>query len=142
MTTIVVFRRQRVNCRKITYHLEKQIHYSLQNSLLLDLIMCQKSLVNALDYPIFKANFNIILKIKLRLSVRTLRSKFRTKFFYVILLVNKNPTYVTLCRYLFTAKLLYIFRVSQHPSSGVLKTAPAASGTSSMTCTGGCGCSF
>ena len=24
--------------------------------------------------------------------------------------------------YLFTAKLLYMFRVSQHPSSGVLKT--------------------
>ena len=59
------------------------------------------------------------------------------------------------------------FRVSQHPSSGVLKTVPAASGTghttctatplqrgpdqttlegssgtSSMTCTGGCGYSF
>ena len=28
----------------------------------------------------------------------------------------------TVCRYLFTAKLLYMFRVSQHPSSGVLKT--------------------
>ena len=35
----------------------------------------------------------------------------------------------TLCRYLFTAKLLYMFRVSQHPSSGVLKTVTAASGT-------------
>ena len=33
------------------------------------------------------------------------------------------------CRYLFTAKLLYIFRVSQDPSSGVLKTVTAASGT-------------
>ena len=33
------------------------------------------------------------------------------------------------CRYLFTAKLLYMFRVSQHPSSGVLKTVTAASGT-------------
>ena len=40
--------------------------------------------------------------------------------------VNKNPA---VCRYLFTAKLLYMFRVSQHPSSGVLKTVPAASGT-------------
>ena len=28
----------------------------------------------------------------------------------------------TLCRYLFTAKSLYMLRVSQHPSSGVLKT--------------------
>ena len=35
----------------------------------------------------------------------------------------------TVCRYLFTAKLLYVFRVSPHPSSGVLKTVTAASGT-------------
>jgi hypothetical protein len=34
----------------------------------------------------------------------------------------------TVCRYLFTAKSLYMFRVSQHPSSGVLKTVTAASG--------------
>jgi len=35
----------------------------------------------------------------------------------------------TVYRYLFTAKSLYMFRVSQHPSSGVLKTVTAASGT-------------
>jgi len=35
----------------------------------------------------------------------------------------------TVCRYLFTAKLLYMFRVSQHPSSGILKTVTAASGS-------------
>jgi len=35
----------------------------------------------------------------------------------------------TVCRYLFTAESLYMFRVSQHPSSGVLKTITAASGT-------------
>jgi len=35
----------------------------------------------------------------------------------------------TVCRYLFTAKSLYMFRVSQQPSSGVLKTVTAASGT-------------
>ena len=35
----------------------------------------------------------------------------------------------TVCRYLFTAKLLYMFRVSQQPLSGVLKTLTAASGT-------------
>jgi len=35
----------------------------------------------------------------------------------------------TVCRYLFIAKALYMFRVSQHPSSGVLKTVTAASGT-------------
>jgi len=33
------------------------------------------------------------------------------------------------CKYLFTAKSLYMFRVSQHPSSGVLKTVTATSGT-------------
>jgi len=47
--------------------------------------------------------------------------------------VNKNPTDATVCRYLFTAKLLYMFRVSQHPSSGVLKTVTAASGTGHIT---------
>ena len=35
----------------------------------------------------------------------------------------------TVCRYLFTAKSLYMFRVLPHPSSGVLKTVTAASGT-------------
>ena len=49
--------------------------------------------------------------------------------------VNKNPRDATVCRYLFTAKLLYMFRVSQHPLSGVLKTVPAASGTGHTTCT-------
>jgi len=46
---------------------------------------------------------------------------------------NKNPTDATVCRYLFTAKLLYMFRASQHPSSGVLITVPAASGTGHTT---------
>ena len=35
----------------------------------------------------------------------------------------------TVCRYLFTAESLYMFRVSQLPSSGVLKTVTAASDT-------------
>jgi len=48
--------------------------------------------------------------------------------------MNKNPTDATVYRYLFTAKLLYMFRVSQHPSSGVFKTVPAASGTGHTTC--------
>jgi hypothetical protein len=34
----------------------------------------------------------------------------------------------TVCKYLFTAKSLYMFQVSQHPSSEVLKTVTAASG--------------
>ena len=33
------------------------------------------------------------------------------------------------CSYLFTAKSLNMFRVSQHPSSGVLKTVTVTSGT-------------
>jgi len=49
--------------------------------------------------------------------------------------VNKNPKDPTVCRYLFTAKLLYMFGVSQHSSSVVLKTVPAASGTGHTTCT-------
>ena len=35
----------------------------------------------------------------------------------------------TVWRYLFTAKSLYMFRASQHPSSGVLKTVTATTGT-------------
>ena len=34
----------------------------------------------------------------------------------------------TVCRHLFTAKSLYMFRVSQHPPSGKLKTVTATSG--------------
>ena len=44
------------------------------------------------------------------------------------MLIKIQPD-AAVCRYLFTAKPLYIFRVSQHPSSGVLKTVTAASGT-------------
>jgi len=80
----------------------------------------------------------------------------------------KTQLDATVGRYLFTTKSLYMFRVSQHPSS-VQKTVTAASGTghntgtatslqrgligtavplegssytSIMTCTGGCGYSF
>jgi len=44
------------------------------------------------------------------------------------MLIKIQPD-ATVCRYLFTSKLLYMFRVPQHPSSGVLKTVTAASGT-------------
>jgi hypothetical protein len=43
---------------------------------------------------------------------------------------------VTVCRYLFTIKSLYMFQVSQQPSSGVLKTVTAASCTGHDTGTG------
>ena len=43
--------------------------------------------------------------------------------------VNKKVQLdATVCRHLFTAKSLYMFRVSQHPSSGALKTVTATSG--------------
>ena len=45
-----------------------------------------------------------------------------------VMLIKIQPD-ATVCRYLFTARLLYMFRVLQHPSSGVLKTVTAASGT-------------
>ena len=45
------------------------------------------------------------------------------------LMLTKIQPDATVCRYLFTAKSLYMFWVSQHPSSGVLKTVTAASGT-------------
>ena len=44
------------------------------------------------------------------------------------MLIKIQPD-ATVCRYLFTAKLLYMFRVSQHQLSGILKTVTAVSGT-------------
>jgi len=44
------------------------------------------------------------------------------------MLIKIQPDAIV-CRYLFTAKTLYMFRVSKHPLSGVLKTITAASGT-------------
>jgi len=44
------------------------------------------------------------------------------------MLIKIQPD-TTVCRHLFTVKSLNMFRVSQHPSSGVLKTVTAASGT-------------
>ena len=44
------------------------------------------------------------------------------------MLIKIQPD-ATISRYLFTANSVYMFRVSQHPSSGVLKTVTAASGT-------------
>jgi len=47
----------------------------------------------------------------------------------IMINVNKKVQLdTTVCRHLFTAKSLYMFRVSQHPSSGALKTVTATSG--------------
>jgi len=48
---------------------------------------------------------------------------------YPLSMLIKIQPDATVFRYLFTSKSLYMFRVSQHPSSGVLKTVTAASGT-------------
>jgi len=59
--------------------------------------------------------------INMRLSSDTFRN--------VEMSVNKKVQLdATVCRHLFTAKSLYMFRVSQHPLSGALKTVPATSG--------------
>jgi len=79
------------------------------------------------------------------------------------ILIKIQPDATACSLIYFTANSLYMFRVSQHPSSGVIKTATAASGighnigtatslqrgqdgtlvvsscTDIMTCTGGCG---
>ena len=47
------------------------------------------------------------------------------------MLIKIQPD-ATVCRYLFTAKSLYMFRVSQHPSSGVLKTGHNIRATTSL----------
>jgi len=44
-------------------------------------------------------------------------------------MLKKIQPDATVCRYLFTAKSLYVFQMSQHPLSGVLKTVTAASST-------------
>ena len=57
---------------------------------------------------------------------------FKTKFcpeLWSLSVLIKIQLDATVCRYIFTVKLLYMFRESQHPSSGVLKTETAASGT-------------
>jgi len=59
------------------------------------------------------------------------------------MLIKIQPD-ATVCRYLFTAESLYMFPVSQHPSSGILKTVPEAAPIirNTKNCTRGCGYSF
>ena len=46
----------------------------------------------------------------------------------IVVLIKIQPD-ATVGRYLFTAESFYMFQVSRHPSSGVLKTVSAASST-------------
>ena len=48
--------------------------------------------------------------------------------FYDVDVNEKVQLYATVCKHLFTAKSPYMFRVSQHPSSGALKIVTTTSG--------------
>ena len=106
-----------------------------------ELFCTVKSIVTFCDYIRFETFFYIYIENLVCFSVELQMLKSLCKVCSStmqqtpVFNVNKNPTDATVCRYLFTAKLLYMFRVSQHPSSGVLKTVPAASCTGHTTCT-------
>ena len=59
---------------------------------------------------------------------RVLRETVMGKEFEKVNVNKKVQLDATMCRHLFTAKSLYMFRASQHPSSGALKTVTATSG--------------
>jgi len=68
---------------------------------------------------------NVWANIRVLYTSFFLKSWFRASWFNVN---KKVQLYATVCRHLFTAKSLYMFRASQHPSSGALKTVTATSG--------------
>ena len=63
------------------------------------------------------------------IKVHMLHVKYSWFLLYSKEMLIKIQPDATVCRYLFTAKSVYMFRVSQHRSSGVLKTVTAASST-------------
>jgi len=74
--------------------------------------------------------FHILQKQKQKKKVKILCQFFFNSWFCASWFnVNKKVQLnATVCRHLFTAKSFYMFRASQHPSSGVLKTVSATSG--------------
>ena len=78
--------------------------------------------------------YQIILLVK-HFHIHQAQREELTGYFLTHVSLNHNSMLIkiqpdaTVCGYLFTAKSLYMFRASQHPSSGVLKTVTAASGT-------------
>ena len=103
-----------------------------------------KVLVNAADLPSLKQNLGTPkyaagvlvtffvshyqpFKLKVFCNISYLRFHKRDFVFFLTrvsvylnsMLIKIQPD-ATVCRYLFTAKSLYMFRVSQHPSSGVI----------------------
>ena len=105
---------------------------SLRAVVLSKTLLCCNSimLLNYLFLSLWRLKYLLTLY---SLHTRTSFDKSDTLFVQICgqiysLLIKIQPD-ATVCRYLFTAKSLYMFRVSQHPSSGVLKTVTAASGT-------------
>jgi len=83
--------------------------------------ICSKPLTWITDWIILKELLIILMEIcNIYCNIQSLT------------LIKIQPD-ATVCRYLFTAKSLYMFRVSQHPSPGILKTVTAASGTGHIT---------
>jgi len=101
-----------------------KVHYHVLVGPPLDTILTQQNPIYIFLPYYFNVYFNTPSLVIFLLG-------FTTNYF-VTMLIKIQPD-ATLCRYLFTAKLLYMFRVSQHPSSGVLKTVTAASGTGHTT---------
>ena len=64
------------------------------------------------------------------LRVSRIRVKSLTLRLLMSYMLIKVQLDATVCSHLFTATSLYMFRVSSHPSSGVLKTVSATSGIS------------
>jgi len=98
-------------------------------------LQLQKSPTNRSLFSFMKSEQPDLSSFQLCLTVH-LNNKSKYYFAYTLhnirssnLILIKIQPDATICRYLFTAKSLYMFRVSQHPSSGVLKTVTAASGT-------------
>ena len=89
--------------------------------------VCKSVTRNSIAVQVFISRHILSVTILAREhSLHILSSWFRASQVYI----NKSPTWCKLCSLIyFTAESLYMFRVTQHPSSGVLKPVAAASGT-------------
>ena len=80
--------------------------------------------------PLFRED-NVVLRSRanyekpIKLACKQLYSVWACPHSCGSMLIKIQPD-ARVCRYLFTAKSLYMFRVSQHPSSGLLKTVTSA----------------
>jgi len=83
---------------------------------------------NCLNIPqnwmvVYHVHTHLPISLVLKLSSLILKTPkmHYVEDYHISILIKIQPD-ATVCRYLFTVKSLYMFRVSQHPSSGVLKT--------------------